>query len=174
MLWCLTYNLNLSNQRDSTDWELKISTFTESISILVIDWQGLSRSPNSAISSFFLHSCYTFSAIPEPENRNRLLEGNTRTYGQLSLYHRNKICRAAMTVCTKYSTFSLWQEFCTIFLAEKHKVLNLVSFYISTHAPSAMESVDHKSLPSYFAICMAQLSTSWSSNQTGVLSYLWV
>ena len=49
MLWCLTYNFNLSNRTESTDCVLKTNTFTKSISILVIDWPGLSRSPNSTI-----------------------------------------------------------------------------------------------------------------------------
>jgi hypothetical protein len=44
------YDFNLSNQIESIDYELKINTFTKSISILVIDWPGLSRSPNSTIS----------------------------------------------------------------------------------------------------------------------------
>ena len=114
MLWCLTYNLNLSNQRDSTDWELKISTFTESISILVVDWPGLSRSPNNAISRVNFR-WMAFSAIPQPE---------TRTNGLLILYSHNKICRAVTFVCPKYSTFCWCQEFCTIILAEKHKVFN--------------------------------------------------
>ena len=99
-----------------------------------------------------------FSAIPEPETRNSLPEGNTKINGLLILYPHNKICRGSMILCPKYSTFYWWQEFYTIILDEKHEVLNLVLFYIST-----MESVHQKSLPNYFAICMAQLSTSWSS-----------
>ena len=50
MLWCLTYNLNLSNRIESTYCELKINTFTKSISVLVIDLLSFSRSPNSTIS----------------------------------------------------------------------------------------------------------------------------
>jgi hypothetical protein len=49
MLWCLMYNFNLSNRIESTDCVLKINTFSKCISILVIDWPGLSRSPNSTI-----------------------------------------------------------------------------------------------------------------------------
>ena len=119
-----------------------------------------------------LDQCCAFSAIPEPETRNRLPEGNTKINGLLILYPHNKICKASMILCPKYSTFCWWQEFYIIILAEKHEASNLALFYISTHTPCTMESVHQKSLTNYFAICMAQLSTSWSSNETGILSYL--
>lgn len=133
MLWCLTYNCNLSNQIESTDCVLKINTFTKNISILVIDWLV---SPNLLRVLFLgsiLDQCYAFSAIPEPETKNRLPEGNTKINGILILYPHNKICRASMILCPKYSTFCWWQEFYIIILAEKHEVLNLALFYISTH-----------------------------------------
>ena len=51
MLWCLTYNFNLSNRIESTECDLITVLFLGSI----------------------LDQCYAFSAIPEPETRNILL-----------------------------------------------------------------------------------------------------
>ena len=140
------------------------NTFTKSISILVIDWPGLSRSPNNAIFmvNFRLMLCFFSHSWTWDQKQ---VEGNTKTNGLLIMYPHNKICRAAMIVCPKYLTSCWWQEFCTFFF------LKYTLFYISTHTPCTMESVHQKSFPNSFAICMAQLLTSWSSNETGILSF---
>jgi hypothetical protein len=68
-----------------------------------------------------LDQCYAFSPIPEAESRNRLPEGNIKINGLLILYPNNKISRASMILCPKYSTFCWWQKFDIIILAEKPK-----------------------------------------------------
>ena len=164
MLWCLTYNFNLSNRIESTDCELKINTFTKNISILLIDWPGLSRSPNSAISRVNFSSMFCIFSHSWTWDQKQATWGqyqNKWSIDSVSSQQNMQICDDCMThifntllvARIMYNNFS-W----------KHEVLNFALFYISTYTPCTMEFVRQKYLSNYVAICMAQLSTSLSSN----------